>query len=357
MRDLLPGPLATVVAVAAGASALLLPPFSPLVVIFAAIAVAAAAQLGTVLRELRRLHDERRRIELATTAARDTDGIPKVADAGTVREHDGRRVQVMHNGLLVEAGAYQGAWESEVIRRLRGHHEPQQEAAFHAVVERLARDGAPVTAVELGSSWGYYSMWAMTALPGTRCVLVEADAAALEAGRRNLRLNGLEAETVGARVGATDGGGMTTLHALADRLGIERIDLLHADIDGAEADMLDGARALIEAGRVRFVVISTHHAGIAGEAHMHRRCLEILKKHRAHVVAEHPVEASASGDGLIVASFDHRDRDLHVELSRVEPRDALYRDAETRGPGRPRAAVRMLRWEASALIRRAGGGR
>jgi membrane protein DedA with SNARE-associated domain len=59
MRDLLPGPLATVVAVAAGASALLLPPFSPLVVISAAIAVAAAAQLGTVLRELRRLHDER----------------------------------------------------------------------------------------------------------------------------------------------------------------------------------------------------------------------------------------------------------------------------------------------------------
>jgi O-antigen/teichoic acid export membrane protein len=59
MRDLLPGPLATVVAVAAGASALLLPPFSPLVVISAAIAVAAAAELGAVLRELRRLRDER----------------------------------------------------------------------------------------------------------------------------------------------------------------------------------------------------------------------------------------------------------------------------------------------------------
>ena len=64
---------------------------------------------------------------LATVSCQDSDDIPKVPGAGQCRDHDGTRVQVMHNGVLVEQGGYHGAWMSEIIRALRGHHEPQEE--------------------------------------------------------------------------------------------------------------------------------------------------------------------------------------------------------------------------------------
>src|SRR4051812_31657526 len=49
--------------------------------------------------------EEQARIGL-TLRCRDTDPIPKVADAGSV--HDG--VQLMHNGVRVVEGGYYGAW-------------------------------------------------------------------------------------------------------------------------------------------------------------------------------------------------------------------------------------------------------
>src|ERR1700735_2772689 len=92
---------------------------------------------------------DQRRIDLAV-AVRDTDAIPKVPDAGEVTVRDGVPVQVMHNGVLVREGCYHGPWMTEIIRRLRGHHEPQEEFAFHAVLERLASDTPEPTMVELG---------------------------------------------------------------------------------------------------------------------------------------------------------------------------------------------------------------
>ena len=71
---------------------------------------------------------ERRRIEL-TVAVRDTDVMPKVANAGEVIVRDGERLQVMHDGVVVSEGRYHGAWMTEVIRQLRGHHEPQEGGA------------------------------------------------------------------------------------------------------------------------------------------------------------------------------------------------------------------------------------
>jgi hypothetical protein len=82
----------------------------------------------------------------------------------------------------------------------------------------------------------------------------------------------------------------------------------------------------------------------------------MLGERGAHVIAEHPVGASATGDGLIVASFDPRDRDMQVAVSRVEPGQALYGDSEAR-PTRVVAAARLLRWEARALMRRFAGER
>lgn len=273
-----------------------------------------------------------------TVACRDTDAIPKVEDAGEVR--DG--VQVMHNGVRVVEGGYYGEWMAEVIRRLRGHHEPQEEVAFHAVLERLATTCGPAPAMlELGAFWAYYSLWFLHRVPGGRAFLVEPDPAYLEIGRRNIELNGFDATFLQAAVGRDrrpprpfecESDGVTRdvsiegLRSLLDRFHLEHLDLLFADVQGAEWPLLDGARDLLRDGRVRFVVASTHHHVISGDPLTHYRCLEVLRELGAHVIVEHTVAESYSGDGLIVASFDERDRDLKVCVSRCRAGDSWFGD-------------------------------
>ena len=263
-----------------------------------------------------------------TVACRDTDLIPKVPDAGAV--HDG--VQVMHNGVRVLEGGYYGEWMTEVIRQLRGHHEPQEEVAFHAVVERLADTvtGKP-TMLELGAFWAYYSLWFLHRVPNAKAYLVEPDPAYLEVGRRNFELNGFDGTFHQAAVGRAkcppvpfecESDGITRpvpvegLASLLDRFQIGHLDVLFSDVQGAEWPLLDGARDVLAAGRVRFVIVSTHHHSISGDPLTHYRCLDLLRELGAHVIVEHTVAESYSGDGLIVASFDARDHDLSVVTSR-----------------------------------------
>ena len=273
-----------------------------------------------------------------TVACRDTDAIPKVVDAGEV--HNG--VQVMHNGVRVVEGGYYGEWMTEVIRRLRGHHEPQEEVAFHAVLERLAATSGPAPAIlELGAFWAYYSLWFLHRIPGGRAFLVEPDPAYLEIGRRNIELNDFEATFLQAAVGRDrqaprpfecESDGVTRnvsiegLRSLMDRFHLEYLDLLFADVQGAEWPLLDGARDLLRDGRVRFLIASTHHHVISGDPLTHYRCLELLRELGAHVIVEHTVAESFSGDGLIVASFDERDRDMKVCVSRCRVSDSWFGD-------------------------------
>lgn len=280
-----------------------------------------------------------RRIELAVSC-RDTDQIPKVDGAGVVRD-DG--VQVMHNGVLVEADGYQGAWMTEIIARLRGHHEPQEELAFHAVVERLAADTSTPSPVvmELGSWWAYYSLWALHRLRGARSFCIEPDPAYLETGRRNFALNGRTGTFHQAAVGQlplppqpflceSDGlehdVPVESLGSLLARFGLDRIDLLLVDVQGAETPLLDGGRDLLRGGAVRFMVVSTHHHVISGDPLTHQRCLLLLRELGAHVIVEHTVAESFTGDGLLVVSFDPRDRDLTVLTSHCRVGDSLFGD-------------------------------
>ncbi|WP_410671415.1 FkbM family methyltransferase [Amycolatopsis sp. cmx-4-68] len=262
---------------------------------------------------------------LATVACTDADVIPKVSDAGESRDHDGTRVQVMHNGLLVEEGGYYGAWMSEVIRALRGHHEPQEELVFHRILERLAADGGAPAMIEFGSFWLYYGLWFCHVLPRGRVVGLEPDPAWLDVGRRNAALNGCEDRIrfVQAAVGAEPGrplafeaesDGQThtvpqhDLASLMAETGLDHVDLVLADVQGAETILLDRARGDFEAGRVRFLVVSTHHHTISGDPLTHQNALRQLRDAGAHLIAEHAVGESVSGDGLIAVSFDRATR-------------------------------------------------
>lgn len=281
--------------------------------------------------------DIARRIAL-TVSCPDTDGLARVQGAGGFAEVDGTPVQVMHNGVVVEKDAYAGAWMTEVIRCLRGFHEPQEELVVARILERLAATDPAPTMVELGSFWAYYSLWFLAALPAGRVAALEPDPASLEVGRRNVAFNRRTATFVDGAIGPApgepitlwlpDGKEHTILQYGVDTVleagGLERASLALADIQGAEEVLPAQLAGLVRAGRVRFVVISTHHFRISGDPRTHQRVLRGLRDLGAHVIAEHGVSESFSGDGLVAVSFDDRDRDLVVEVSRCRPGESLF---------------------------------
>jgi FkbM family methyltransferase len=248
-----------------------------------------------------------------TQRCRDCDDIPKVAEAGRIQiEPDGTRVQIMHNGLKVPADGYCGPWMTRLIELCQGHHEPQEERLFHAVVQALPRDA---TMIELGGHWAFYSAWFLQGAPDRRAVVLEPDPAHRSVGERTMELNGLHASFVAGFAGAsplpatpfaTEQSGTLDLSCydvpqlLSDHR-MERVDLLHCDIQGAEYAVLEGCRDLLRTGRVGFVFVSTHVHQISGDPLTHQRCLALLRDCGAVIEAEHDPYESFSGDGLIVA--------------------------------------------------------
>lgn len=297
-----------------------------------------------------------------TLACRDSDPIPKVRDAGRIFDLEGEPVQVMHDGTLVLAGGYYGTWMSRIIADLHGHHEPQEELLFHALLAHV-RPGTLL--VELGAYWAFYSNWYLGAVPGSRAVCVEPEAANLEVGRRNLGLNGREAELIRACVGETyrpaagdAAAGIEAVEcldmpALAERIGREPIELLHMDVQGAETGFLRSMRRTEAAEQVRFMVISTHHESISGSPSTHEDCLAELRGQGAVILAEHSVAESFSGDGLIVASFAPRDRWLRLPPMSRAPGElsALIWESAGLPPEEASGAAAWLQRQAEKLRR------
>ncbi len=225
--------------------------------------------------------------------ATDNEHIPRVPDAGTLS--DG--TIVMHNGLRVGALGYYGEGILNMLVENRGVHEPQEERAFGEVLRHVAPGGV---ILELGAYWGFYSMWFLKEVADGRAYLVEPDAKHLRSGMQNFEINGMTGHFQSAYVGmrrgtAKDGTPMTTLDDLAAELGIDRLAILHSDIQGAEADMLEGGRKTLESGKVDYVFISTHSNDL------HRRCLDKLRDYGFGILVSCDLDSTSHVDGVIVA--------------------------------------------------------
>ena len=279
--------------------------------------------------------DGLRRASLAI-GCRDAESIPKVPNAGAMEINEGKPVQIMHNGLRVAYGGYHGDWMANIIHGLRGHHEPQEEKAFHEIL-RYCRPKSCI--LELGAFWAYYSMWFLKSIPFGKAYCLEPDAAHLAVGRENMRLNGLEGDFVRACVGdehiaqipfATGSGGSApmpqhTVPSVMTHFGLEQVELLHADVQGAELGLLGTCSPLFAAGKIRFVVASTHHSSISGSASTHADCVGFLKTKDANILCEHDVDESFSGDGLIAAAMRAEDRLIPaIEVSRCRRSHSLF---------------------------------
>ena len=108
------------------------------------------------------------RVHLATSC-NDCSGIPKVNGAGNFFGEE-NEYQMMHNGVLIKRGSYHGEWMSEIISKLEGHHEPQEEKVFSEVLKTLC---AGAVMIELGSFWAYYSLWFQRSVSNAKSILIE----------------------------------------------------------------------------------------------------------------------------------------------------------------------------------------
>lgn len=294
------------------------------------------ARLEQLTPEIMTLED---RIAMATHC-RDADPVPKVPGAGQVSVDNGQRVQLMHNGVRVMADGYYGFWMTDLISACRGHHEPQEERVFHEIVSRLPPGG---TMIELGGYWAFYTAWFLTAASGRRAVVVEPDPVHMDVGRANLALNGVTEATifVSGFAGGTPGevrafdteksGRIDALGYDVPTLmtihGMDKLTILHCDTQGAEFVVLEQATSLMQERRIDWVVVSTHHHSISGDPLTHQRCLHLLRGVGGTIVAEHDVQESFSGDGLIVARFCPEPTGWQpVVLSRNRVSTSLFRD-------------------------------
>ncbi len=234
---------------------------------------------------------------LLTISADDTDYIPKVPGAGAIFHDEIIPYQLMHNGLKIVLNCYYDVqWLTDVMFALKGHHEPQEEKCFYEVLKYIP-DNA--TMLELGSFWAYYSLWFASEIKNPKNYMIEPDPKRLEAGKKNFALNNKTGTFKQAFVGnMQDNVNVTGVEWLSidefiEKEEIEHINILHADIQAAEYDMLK--TAVKHLNSIDYFFISTHSDEI------HRQCLNFFKIHKFHILADHSVSESCSADGLIVA--------------------------------------------------------
>ena len=257
------------------------------------------------------------RIKL-TISCRDCDSLPKVNGAGECFG-DKQQFQRMHNGVVVHRGSYHGEWMTEIISKLRGHHEPQEEKVFAEVLPYLP---AGACMLELGCFWAYYSMWFHQQIGSARCFCVEPVPEKLIVGEEHFRLNQMKGTFLHGFVGRkSDPHGqfmdwdgrksdvpMISVDGLIKQFDLGKIDLLHADVQGAEFDMLIGADRALRSHRIGYAFISTH-------GYEHERCVSHLTTYGYRIIAVHSVLESFSGDGLIVARAPEYPGPDHVDIS------------------------------------------
>jgi hypothetical protein len=200
---------------------------------------------------------------------------------------------ILHNGNRVPRdgpGAYYSSF-SDILIINRGVHEPLEEYCFQQVMEVLNNESPSM--IELGSYWAHYSMWIKKIKPAARCFMVESDETNLLAGKENFKRNGIEGEFIKDFVGenAFSVDQFFTTHP------IEKLDILHSDIQGYEYEMIKGARKSLQERRIDYIFISTHsdelHSQLENEIKSLGYRLEVSSNFSRH---------TTSYDGFILAT-------------------------------------------------------
>lgn len=200
---------------------------------------------------------------------------------------------ILHNGHRVPRRGRGSYYESftDILIINRGVHEPLEEYCFQEVLAQLA--GRADTMIELGSYWAHYSMWFLKLNQKAQSILVDSDLENLNAGRENFSRNGYQGEFIQSFVGA----GKFSVDGFMTERGLRKIDILHADLQGFELEMLNGASSALLNHQIDYIFISTHSEDL------HRSVLTQLACSGYRVeISSNFGEETTSYDGFILAS-------------------------------------------------------
>lgn len=251
------------------------------------------------------------RVAIARLGCDELPNIHRVPEAGRRLTLGNTRVQTMFNGVLVPEDAYYGSWMTKLIETCDGHHEPQEELVFNWLLNYVPNDAQMI---ELGAYWAFYSAWFLAERSDrARATIVEPDARNITAGLETLRLNQVTANAVIGRVGEfkspyENNGNMEFSESSVpafDLIGFlstsrtQKIDILHADIQGGESELVELLYQHLNKGEIHNLVISTH--GYA----RHYNVMKRLSESGYYILCDLDPTESFSYDGLIVAR--HRD--------------------------------------------------
>ncbi|MGL4424510.1 MAG: FkbM family methyltransferase [Gemmataceae bacterium] len=181
-----------------------------------------------------------------------------------------------------------------------GRYEPQETALFNSVLK------PGMTFLDLGANWGYFSLLAATRVgPTGRVHSFEPDPRILALLRQNVALNQFQNVTIHP-VAASDGpgelrftgfsetGGNWGISTLAgdgtnaftaatvavdpylDQQGVDQVDFVKMDIEGAEDLALAGMDAGLRRGRYRQLMIELHPGRLAERGRNARDLIDLL---------------------------------------------------------------------------------
>ena len=167
---------------------------------------------------------------------------------------------VMNIDFDYQARTFFGLYENEI----QGH------------IKRLVQPG--MRCFDLGCYAGYYSL-VLAKLCNDKVLAVDGSAENVERTRQNLACNDFPVTVIEGWIAATDDKNFVSL----DRLALDYFfpDFIKMDIEGAEANALEGATALLEQQRPN-MVIEVHGRDV--EAH----CIRILESHGYTLLAVSP---------------------------------------------------------------------
>ncbi|CAN5774443.1 hypothetical protein BH11VER1_BH11VER1_10880 [soil metagenome] len=206
-------------------------------------------------------------------------------------------IQVMHNGIKVAVDSYYGEGGTRMLKANKGCHEPQEEVVFDDVIRSLP-NGA--TMIELGAYWSFYSIWFCKVIPNAKTFLVEPEANNLAVGQRNFELNGNHGNFTQAYIGElnsteSSGSRTITLESFFAEKELDHAHVVHADIQGYELMMLEGAKRLLEERRIDYLFISTHSMDL------HQQCKDALAEHGYLIATSIDLKETFSYDGILLA--------------------------------------------------------
>ena len=214
--------------------------------------------------------------------------IERVSAAGGVS--DGH--VYLHNGIRVPINreeAYYGTFSLLLIIN-RGVHEPLEEYIFQELLKTMP--DAP-TMLELGAYWAHYSLWLKARRPAATVIMVEPEPRNMAVGVQNFAFNGYQGEFINDFVGH----GRFQVDGFLKSRNIDHLDILHADIQEYEMQMLEGGGSSLARHAVDYVFISTH------TQQLHQQVVDTLSGHGYRIEVSSDFDShTTSCDGLVFAS-------------------------------------------------------